>query len=79
MRTVVSLVLTVLVLGSAAMQSQAQDALVWGDDSDGQVSNAPAGTGFTGIAAGGYHGYALRTDGSITAWGRDADGQGHFL
>ena len=32
------------------------------------------GTGFTDVAAGYYHSLALKTDGSIVAWGRDDDG-----
>ncbi|MFM8224079.1 MAG: PEP-CTERM sorting domain-containing protein [Planctomycetaceae bacterium] len=33
------------------------------------MSNAPTETGFTAIAAGVLHAYALRADGSINAWG----------
>ena len=39
------------------------------------MSNTPTGTGFTAIASGNYHGYALRADGSIAAWGSDFDDQ----
>jgi hypothetical protein len=39
------------------------------------VSNTPTGTGFTAITGGYLHGYALRGDGSIAAWGHDFSGQ----
>jgi hypothetical protein len=41
----------------------------------GQVSDAPEGADFIEIAAGMRHCLALRTDGSIEAWGRDNYGQ----
>ncbi|MEY2613779.1 MAG: hypothetical protein RL069_2591, partial [Planctomycetota bacterium] len=41
----------------------------------GQVSQAPTGTGFVAIASGYYHSYALRSDGTIVAWGDDRYGQ----
>jgi hypothetical protein len=43
----------------------------WGDDSYGQVSNTPTGTGFERVSCG--HGFSLvvRTNGSIAAWGED--------
>jgi alpha-tubulin suppressor-like RCC1 family protein len=47
----------------------------WGGDVSGQVSEAPAGSNFTAIAAGTGHGLALDTDGRIHAWGNDASGQ----
>src|ERR1035437_6696912 len=46
--------------------------VAWGDNSSGQVSGAPAGPGFTAIAAGAFAGYALRANGSIAAWGSNA-------
>jgi hypothetical protein len=47
----------------------------WGDDSEGQVTGAPAGTGFAKITAGDLHACALDTAGAITCWGNDAYGQ----
>ena len=52
--------LTALVLPLSAQGVCAGEISAWGNDSDGQVSAAPTGTGFTAIAAGEYHGYALR-------------------
>ena len=39
------------------------------------MSQTPAGTGYTAVAAGGYHSLALRADGSIVSWGSDRYGQ----
>jgi hypothetical protein len=47
----------------------------WGWDSDGQVSNVPLGDVYTAVAAGDAHGLGLRLDGTITAWGQNADGE----
>jgi hypothetical protein len=44
-------------------------------DEFGQVSDAPEGADFIDIAAGMRHCLALRTDGSVEAWGRDNYGQ----
>ncbi len=40
----------------------------WGEEDDGQVSDAPEGT-FTQISAGGSHACALSTDGTVQCWG----------
>ncbi|MEX1232475.1 MAG: hypothetical protein WEB58_19670 [Planctomycetaceae bacterium] len=61
---------TIILLASPQML-RAGAITVWGDDTYGQVSNAPAGTGYTAIAAGTSTGYALDADGSISAWGSD--------
>jgi alpha-tubulin suppressor-like RCC1 family protein len=61
----------------------------WGDDSNGQLGDDDAGrlgysatpvqvsglTGVTRIAAGGQFGLALRSDGTVWAWGRNGAGQ----
>ena len=67
-------------------QGNAGTVAAWGYDGEGEVSNAPTGTGFTAIAGGVSDGYALRADGSIAAWGNDlygavsggADGDGIY-
>lgn len=49
--------------------------IAWGDDTDGIVSNIPDGNDFVDVAAGKYHGLAIRSNGSLTAWGWNDDGQ----
>src|SRR5437868_4019577 len=47
----------------------------WGWDAFGQ-SESPAGlSGVTAIAAGGYHNLALKSDGTVTGWGRNVEGE----
>ncbi len=43
----------------------------WGDDSSGQVSEAPGGQ-FLSVSAGGAHSCAIRSDGTLACWGDDA-------
>ena len=60
----------------------------WGDNSRGQLGNhtytdaslpvqvqAPAGTRYTSVTAGGAHTVASRSDGTTYAWGNNSDGQ----
>ncbi|HBZ97883.1 MAG TPA: permease, partial [Phycisphaerales bacterium] len=46
----------------------------WGRDNNGQ-STPPTGDDFVAIAAGDQFGLALRSDGTIAAWGRNNAGQ----
>lgn len=46
---------------------------IWGYDGNGEASGKPSGNDFLKIAFGGYHGLALKTDGSIVGWGRNTD------
>ena len=62
-------------MGSTGEVAVAGSIAAWGDDTHGQVSNTPTGTGFMAIAGGYSHGYALRGDGSIAAWGSDWAGE----
>jgi Regulator of chromosome condensation (RCC1) repeat/Putative Ig domain len=43
----------------------------WGDDSSGQVSEAPGGQ-FLSLSAGGAHTCAIAADGTLACWGDDA-------
>lgn len=47
----------------------------WGNDSDGQVSGAPATGNFTSLAAGQRHVCALRPDGTLQCWGNNSQQQ----
>ena len=49
-------------MGSQAQIAVAGSIAAWGTNDYGQVSNTPTGTGFTAIAGGGLHGYALRAE-----------------
>jgi hypothetical protein len=51
------------------------DLLAVGDNSEGQIIVPPTLTDVIAIAAGDYHSLALRTNGSVFAWGGDVDGQ----
>jgi hypothetical protein len=46
----------------------------WGWNDNGQTT-VPAGNDFVDVAAGADHGLAMKTDGSLVAWGRDTEGQ----
>jgi hypothetical protein len=71
-----SFLLLALVLGvtTPAFAIRTGHVVGWGANSYGQAT-PPSGTGFTAIAAGGYHSLALRTDGSIVGWGYNYYGQ----
>ena len=43
----------------------------WGYDGYNQVSDVPTGDDFVTVAAGAYHGYAIKADGSLVAWGKN--------
>ncbi|MFA5553087.1 MAG: hypothetical protein WDA68_00820 [Phycisphaerae bacterium] len=49
--------------------------IAWGRDNDGIVSNIPDGNDFVDVAAGKYHGIAIRSNGSLAAWGWNDDYQ----
>jgi hypothetical protein len=46
----------------------------WGEDSSGQVSEAPEGE-FASVSAGGAHACAIRLDFTLACWGEDSSGQ----
>ncbi|MFT6041953.1 MAG: hypothetical protein ACI9C2_002130, partial [Gammaproteobacteria bacterium] len=47
----------------------------WGSDASGEVSGAPAGSGFLDVASGEFFSVAIRADGSLAFWGGDTFGQ----
>ena len=49
--------------------------IAWGQDNQGQVSGVPQGNDFIDVAAGKYHGLAIRSSGSLVAWGSNSYGQ----
>lgn len=67
------LVLFVIVMSAGATVTSAGSLKAWGYNYDGEISGVPTGDDFIAIAAGGYHGLALRTDHSIVGWGRNVD------
>jgi hypothetical protein len=58
-----------------SVPTHAGEIVAWGHDYFNQVSGTPTGSDFTAIVAGGWHGYALRADGTIAAWGNDDSSQ----
>jgi len=48
---------------------------VFSDDAYGQISNMPAGNDFVGIGSAWLHCLAIRSDGSLEAWGYNDQGQ----
>jgi alpha-tubulin suppressor-like RCC1 family protein len=48
----------------------------WGADGEGEVSNKPSGNDFVAVRAGHSHSLALRSDGTVAAWGKDSYGSG---
>jgi hypothetical protein len=74
--------------GFAAVLGTDGTVWAWGDDSAGQLGNAPsstpvtrpvntigAGSGITQLAAGDFHVLALKPDGTLLAWGSNGYGQ----
>ncbi len=49
--------------------------IAWGRDDYGQVTDAPDGNDFVAIAAGKRHCLALKSDGSLVAWGYNNHGE----
>jgi len=74
--------------GFAAVLGADGTVWAWGDDSAGQLGNAPsstpvtrpvntigAGSGITQLSAGDFHMLALKPDGTVLAWGSNGYGQ----
>lgn len=49
--------------------------VAWGIDNKGQVSDVPAGNNFVNVTGGWEHAVALRSDGTLAAWGDNTYGQ----
>jgi hypothetical protein len=54
--------------GRVAAPMDAHTLMVWGDDTNGQISNAPGGK-FAAVEGGAINGLALRQDGTPVLWG----------
>jgi hypothetical protein len=59
---------------AAIFTDPTSNIVAWGRNASG-LATPPAGNDYTAIAAGGYHGLALKADGSIVGWGYNYDGQ----
>jgi alpha-tubulin suppressor-like RCC1 family protein len=60
----------------SSQQTLAYELEAWGYDGSFLLStNLPPGSDFVSIAAGEEHGVALKSDGTVVAWGNDASGQ----
>jgi hypothetical protein len=67
--------LIVAIIICTAPAVRAYQLQAWGSNSDGQVSSVPAGDTYVAVAAGDAHGLALRSDGTVVAWGRNRYGE----
>jgi hypothetical protein len=66
----------VLLLCLVSQQAATLELEAWGYDGTFQLStNLPPGSDFISIAAGAEHGVALKSNGTVVAWGNDAHGQ----
>ena len=64
-------------LGNAgtAIGQTTGSVVAWGWNAYGQCDVPAPNSGFTAVAAGGYHSLGLRMDGSVAAWGSNDFGQ----
>lgn len=69
--SVAGFVLLLLAFGTVTAEPPAGSIVGWG----GQVVGVDLTGQFTQVAAGGWHSLALKSDGSIVAWGSNDDGQ----
>ena len=65
-----------VVRGGTQVFGLGRTVLAWGNNSSDSVTNVPAGLNdVVAVAGGDYHSLALRSDGTVAAWGRNWEGQ----
>ena len=74
MKNKLGLVLVVILLIGLVNNVQAANINGWGWNGYDQAT-PPTGNDYSAIAAGGWHGLALKSDGSIVGWGHNGEGQ----
>ncbi len=60
---------------AGAAETTPQTVIAWGLDDSGDIDNTPAGNDYVAIAAGATHSLALKSDGSLVAWGNNIQDQ----
>ena len=69
-----SLIPILILLGLIATgKINAQEVIAWGDNSQGQTNVPPSATNIIAVAAGFSHSLALRSDGTVLAWGSSSN------
>jgi len=64
-----TVIVSIILFNAIAVPGWAGSLVSWGYDVYGEVSNTPSGNDFVAIASGGRHSVALKSDGSLVAWG----------
>ena len=75
MKAAVWTMAVVLAVGGGVEQAGGGEIVAWGEDDYNQVSDTPTESGFSAIAAAEWHSLALKSDGSIVAWGKNEEGE----
>ncbi|MCX8480409.1 MAG: hypothetical protein ORN58_00660 [Sediminibacterium sp.] len=66
---------SVLLVRFAANYIDSVEIIGWGDNTNGQTNIPKDLNNLVQIATGGYHGLALKADGTVVAWGNNDNGQ----
>jgi hypothetical protein len=69
----VAVVAVVLAVSGMVQAAPAGSLVVWGDSSFG-MGIVPTGNDYVAVSAGFWHNLALKTDGTVVAWGNNDDG-----